>query len=298
MRWGIHLPQLGRAASPSLLTEVVRRAEEAGFDDAWVSDHVAVPLEPPGMPAFFPEPVPLLALAAGHSSRIGLGTSVVIAAYRNPMHLAKQWATLDWLAPGRTILGVGAGFLAPEFEACGVPLAGRGRRLDDYLAGWRVLWGGGTEFDSPHFSFHGVRVKPQPAEPIPVWVGGSSQGAIRRAARCQGWHPTWAPVEEFKRRLEMLHRELDATGRDPSEVTVSMHWECAVGAVQVSTGYWSREGDGYKERPVLTGPPNQMREAIADYEAAGLQHILLTPQARDAAEYRDQVEGLVAVMRC
>ena len=297
MRFGIHLPQLGRAAAPSLLVEVARLAEAAGFDDAWVSDHVAVPTALEGMPAFFPEPVPLLAAAAAHTERIRLGTSVLIPAYRNPMQLAKQWATLDWLAPGRTILGVGAGFLEPEFEACGVPFEGRGRRLDDYIEGWRVLWSGGTEFTSPHFTFRGVRVKPEPSRPIPIWIGGATEGALRRAARCEGWHPTWSPVAEFRRRLGVLRAEIERLRRDPEEVTVSMHWEVVVGSAEAPTGYWSAAGDGFGERRVLTGSAEAIREAIAVYEREGLEHVLLTPQAKSAEAWRESVAVLTEVTR-
>lgn len=297
MRYGIHLPQLGRAASPQLLTEIAVLAEAAGFEDAWVSDHVAVPTSLQEMPAFFPEPVPLIAAAASHTSRIAFGTSVLIPAYRNPMHLAKQWATLDWLAGGRTILGVGAGFLQPEFEACGVGFEGRGRRLDDYIEGWRVLWSGGTEFSSRFFSFRGARIKPEPERPIPIWIGGGTPAALRRAARCDGWHPTWAPVEEFGRRLEVLRAELDTLGRDPVEVTISMHWEVVVGKAPPPTGYWSQAGDGYGERRVLAGSAVQMREALHEYEKRGLQHVVLTPQARSAEEWRETVAGLTELSR-
>jgi probable F420-dependent oxidoreductase len=296
VRYGIHLPQLGRAAEPALLVEVARLAEQAGFEDAWVSDHVAVPAELEKMPAFFPEPVPLIAAAASHTSRIRFGTSVLIPAYRNPMHLAKQWATLDWLATGRTILGVGAGFLRPEFEICGVEFERRGERLDDYIAGWRVLWAGGTDHESRFFTFKGARLKPQPAHPIPIWIGGATPAALRRAAHCDGWHPTWAPVEEFGRRLDMLRAELDLAGRDPAEVTVSMHWEVVWGEAPPPTGYWSQAGDGFGERRVLAGRAVEMREAIAAYENLGLEHVVLTPQARSAGDWRETVSGLAELL--
>ena len=204
MRFGLHLPQLGRSASCDHIVSVARRAEELGFADVWTADHVAVPLSLEGMPSFFPEPVPLLAAAAAHTRKVGLGTSVLIPAYRNPMQFAKQWATLDWLSGGRTILGVGSGWLEEEFAACGVSMTRRGQRLDDYIAGWRAAWSGAVEFESAHFSFKGVRVKPTPPGAVPIWVGGSSEGALRRAARSEGWMGTWAPLEVFRERLEKL----------------------------------------------------------------------------------------------
>ena len=89
MKAGLHLPQLGRVASPDRIVAVARRAEALCFDDVWVSDHVAVPTTMEGIPSFFPEPVPLLAMAAAVTERLGLGTSVVVPAYRNPLHFAK-----------------------------------------------------------------------------------------------------------------------------------------------------------------------------------------------------------------
>jgi probable F420-dependent oxidoreductase len=291
VRLGLHLPQLGRAASPATIIDVARRAEAMGFADLWASDHVAVPTTLSGTPSFFPEPVPLLSLVAGHTEHIGLGTSVIIPAYRNPMQFAKQWATLDWLAPGRTILGVGAGWLDAEFEACGVDPARKGQRLDDYLAGWRTLWAGGTEFDSARFRFHEVRVRPQPQQPIPVWIGGSSRGAIARAAGNDGWHPTWAPVEVFAERVKLLHAEIDRLGRGRDAVTVSMHLEVRFGE-PLPAGYWSREGDGYGERDVADGTPEGLLRQLGRYADVGVAHVLLTPQCRSRAEWDEQLDAL------
>lgn len=291
MRLGLHLPQLGRAASPATIIDIAQRAEEMGFSDLWASDHVAVPTSLAGTPSFFPEPVPLLSLAAGHTQSIGLGTSVIIAAYRNPMHFAKQWATLDWVAPGRTILGVGAGWLDQEFEACGVDPRRKGQRLDDYLAGWRVLWSGGTAFRSDHFSFHDVRVRPEPQQPVPVWIGGSSDGAIRRAAANDGWHPTWAPPEVFAGYLDKLHTEIDRLGRSRDRVTVSMHMEVRLGE-QLPAGYWSREGDGYGDRDVAEGTREGLLDSLSRYSDLGVEHIVLTPQCRSRQEWDEQLDAL------
>lgn len=271
--------------------EIARRAEAMGFSDVWVSDHVAVPTTLAGTPSFFPEPLVLLSLVAGHTQRIGLGTSVIIAAYRNPMHFAKQWATLDWVAPGRTILGVGAGWLVDEFAACGVDPARRGKRLDDYINGWRTLWAGGTEHGSEFFSFRDVRVRPQPQHRIPVWIGGSSDGAIRRAAANDGWHPTWAPVDVFAANLRKLHAEIERLGRDPADVTVSMHLEIRLGE-RLAPGYWSREGDGFGDRDVADGSRAGLADTLCRYAEIGLQHVVLTPQCRSRQEWDEQLDAL------
>jgi probable F420-dependent oxidoreductase len=289
VRLGFHLPQLGRVVTPDLIIDIAQRAEAAGFDDVWTSDHIAVP---EGMPSFFPEPVPLLALAAGHTSRVGLGTSVIIAAYRNPMQFAKQWATLDWLAPGRTILGVGAGWLEIEFDACGIPFERRGERLDDYIAGWRAVWAGERSFESRHFSFHDVRVMPRPQPPARIWIGGSSRGAIRRAARNDGWHPTWSPPEVFTKLRQQLVDEIDHIGRSQSDVTVSMHLEVGLGQQSASTGVWASVGDGYGDRKVSAGSLDALAEDLAAYGELGLDHVLLTPQCRSVDDWHHHVDAL------
>ncbi len=296
MKWGIHLPQLGRAASPELLVEVAGRAEAAGFDDVWTADHVAVPTDLEGMPSFFPEPVPLLAAVAAHTRRVGLGTSVLIPAYRNPMQFAKQWATLDWLAPGRTILGVGAGWLEAEFEACGVPMVRRAERLDDYLNGWRAAWSGVTEYRSEHFSFTGVRINPQPAAPIPVWIGGSSPGALRRAARSDGWMGTWAPPEVFVDRLNRLRTEQHRLGRSPEDTTISIHMELRLGDRLDNPGRWSVVGDGYGDREMVVGDIDHIAEVLSPYIDTGLDHVLLVPLARSTDEWFHHVDALAELI--
>ncbi|MDE0195991.1 MAG: LLM class flavin-dependent oxidoreductase [bacterium] len=292
MRFGLHLPQLGRSAGLDHIVRIARQAEDLGFDDVWVADHVAVPTSLAGMPSFFPEPVPLLSAAAAHTSRVGLGTSVLVPAYRNPMQFAKQWATLDWMSGGRTVLGVGAGWLESEFEACGVPMRRRGQRLDDYIGGWRAAWGGAEEYASEHFSFSGVRVRPAPAGPVPIWIGGSSAGALRRAARCEGWMGTWAPREVFAERLA----ELRAHGRDVSSAgrtVASIHMEVRVGSPLDGGGRWSEVGDGYGDRPVASGSVPELAELLAGYIEAGLQHVLFVPLARSETEWAAHVEALV-----
>ena len=292
MRFGLHLPQLGRSAGLDHIVRVARQAEDLGFDDVWVADHVAVPTSLAGMPSFFPEPVPLLSAAAAHTTRVGLGTSVLVPAYRNPMQFAKQWATLDWLSGGRTILGVGAGWLEAEFEACGVPMRRRGQRLDDYIGGWRAAWGGAEEYTSRHFSFRDVRVKPAPAGPAPIWIGGSSPGALRRAAACDGWMGTWAPLDVFAERLgELRAHEQDGAAGSPT--VASIHMEVRIGSPLDGGGRWSEVGDGYGDRPVASGSVLELAELLAGYIEAGLQHVLFVPLARSETEWAAHVEALV-----
>ena len=176
------------------------RAEALGFDSLWVADQVVVPsrLEPSypygttrhydieGNQNFF-EALTVLTYLAGRTSRVQLGTSVLVAPYRQPLLVAKQWATLDALSGGRTILGVGAGFMREQFEALGVDTFDRrGAATDEAIRLFRAAWAPGAEvsFAGEVYRFPPLRFLPKPARPggPPIWVGGNGRRSIRRAA--------------------------------------------------------------------------------------------------------------------
>src|SRR5271170_1341528 len=193
MRVGIHLPHIGRKAGPEAVRRAAIQAEERGFADAWTSEHIIVPKGasyPPS--ALFYDPVLTLTWAAAFTERIGLGTSVLVLPMRHPLPLAKQLATLQNLSEGRLILGAGVGWLAAEFAALGVPFNERGRRLDEGVAMMRAVWTQDpVTFKSRTIPavIEGMTMTPMPASPIPLWLGGSSDAAIRRTIRiADGWH--------------------------------------------------------------------------------------------------------------
>jgi probable F420-dependent oxidoreductase len=184
-----------------------------------LSDHVAVTPDVARLyPAPFYEPFTGLAWLAGMTTRIELGTTVVIVPYRHPLLLARMAANLDQLSGGRLILGVGVGWAKAEFEALGVPFHQRGRLTDDYLRALQVLW---TEdvasLDTPSVRFRDVHTSPRPLQRPhpPLWVGGQSPAAIRRAARYgDAWHPLNARLEWLAETgLPLLRRAADEAGR-------------------------------------------------------------------------------------
>src|ERR1043165_1791147 len=141
MRLGIHLPHIGRKAAPNTIRRAAIQAEELGFADVWVSEHIIVPQDaayPPS--AIFWDPVLTLTWAAACTSRVGLGTSVLVLPMRHPLPLAKELATLQNLSGGRLILGAGVGWTEAEFEALGVPFRQRGRRTHEGIAMMRAVW--------------------------------------------------------------------------------------------------------------------------------------------------------------
>ena len=141
MQFGVALPQFGRFASPEAIVRMARTAEELGWESVWGSDHTVIPQ--PYLDRFsgtFYEVFTTLAFAAAHTSRVRLGTSVLLLAYRHPVMVAKQVASLDRLAGGRTIIGVAPGWMREEFDILGLPFAERGRRADECLRALKTLW--------------------------------------------------------------------------------------------------------------------------------------------------------------
>ena len=159
------------------------RAEEIGLADVWVSDHLVYPADQ-GYPAsYLFDPLLTLSWAASSTQRIGLGTSVMVVPQYHPLHLANSLASLDQLSGGRLNIGAGVGWSEAEFSALGQDFRTRGARMDEALEIMRLVW---TEspasYQGKHYQFEDIKVLPQPAHPIPIWVGGSSQPGYDRAA--------------------------------------------------------------------------------------------------------------------
>src|ERR1700680_2522589 len=187
MRLGIHLPHIGRKAGPEAIRRAAVQAEQLGFADVWVSEHIIVPRDAPYPPsALFGAPVLTLTGAAACTSRVGLGTSVLVLPMRHPLPLAKELATLQNLSGGRLILGAGVGWLEAEFAALGVPFRERGRRMDEGITLMRAVWSEDpVSFEARYIPavVKNMRSMPQPETPIPIWIGGTSEAALRRAVR-------------------------------------------------------------------------------------------------------------------
>ena len=186
---------LGFPATPEAIVETACKAEELGFDALFVNDHVIVDDSPRNSPwRNVYDPLMVLAYVAARTSRVRLGTSVLIMPYRNPIVTAKMLATLDQMSGGRAIAGVGAGWNEAEYDALGVPYQERGARTTEYLRLWQACWEPDpTTFHGRFFSFDNMHVNPKPVQQphLPLWIGGSSHASLRRAARfAQVWQPT------------------------------------------------------------------------------------------------------------
>jgi len=204
MKFGLNLINFGPGASAESIAASADWAERTGFHLVMVSDHVAVtPDVAKTYPAPFYEPFTALAWLAGRTSRVELGTTVVILPYRHPLLLARMVNNLDQLSNGRLILGVGVGWAQAEFAALGVPFSQRGRLSDEYLTILQTCWSHEVaSAETRSVGFAEVHTAPPPKRQPhpPVWVGGSSHAAIYRAARFgDAWHPLNVPLEWLAR---------------------------------------------------------------------------------------------------
>lgn len=265
---GIHLPQYGRAAGPDSIRRAARLAEELGFADVWVSDHVAQPAAQKYPSPYLYDPLLTLTWAAAATSRIGLGTSVLVAAQHPPLWLANATASLDALSGGRLRLTVGVGWSKEEFDALGQDFHTRGRRTDEILQILRTCWEGDpSSHHGEHYRFDDMRVLPKPAHRIPIWIGGSSEAAYRRAARYGdgfqliGLSP--ATVPEPLARLRQDHP-------DPAAFPISLR-----------TG-WDPLGMDV----------GRIADEHAAFAEAGLSHVLSAPWRSDPDEWLTAIERL------
>ncbi len=235
MKFGLRYCNTGRYADPANALELLQAAEEAGFESVWAVEHTVVPegyesaypYSPDGKMAGgktdipLPDPLIWLSWAASATTRIKLGTAILILPQHNPVIAAKQIATLDHLSGGRVLLGIGVGWLREEFEALGVPFAERGARTDEYIAAMRELWGAERpSFSGKFVQFDGAQCRPRPVGgSVPIIVGGHSQAAARRAGRLgDGFFPARGQPHHL---FDLARRTAEEQGRDPEAIELS-----------------------------------------------------------------------------
>jgi probable F420-dependent oxidoreductase len=284
------------AAGPADLVEIARTAERAGFDYIASCDHVAIPRRlASAMSTVWYDPVATLAFLAGVTERVRLLSHIAVVGLRHPLLTAKQYATLDHLSGGRLILGVGAGHVREEFEVLGADFERRGALLDESIDALRAALGP-HEFPEHHgklYDFEGLGQRPRPAqEKVPVWVGGSSPAAVRRAAlKGDGWLPQGDPRDRLPQQIATLKRLRAeaarggaAHGRSEDPVTVGAITE----PLYVGEPGWD------VGRRTLTGSPDRLAESLRAYRAMGVHQIQVRFRCRSRSELTDQMAAFGA----
>ena len=267
------------------ITAIATAADQLGFFYLGVCDHIAVPRQRAAtMGTTWYDTMTTLGYLAGITRRIRLLTHIYVAPLRHPLQLAKAMATLDVLSGGRAIAGVGAGHVEEEFGLTGADFSRRGRLLDDAIDIYRAaMTDEFPDHDGENLSVHDLGLAPRPVQPggPPVWVGGSSPAALRRAGqRGDGWIPQGTPRAKMPEQIAQIlqHR----SGDRPIELG-AMAEPVYVGQPSWDTG-----------RYTLTGPADEHAERIAEFSAMGVSHVQVKFRSRSAAELLDQMSAFAA----
>ncbi len=215
VRIGLFAINYATCGEPVIAVRVARAAEAAGFESVWTGEHIVLP-DPIVAGSPLPPETPLLdtvvalTLIAAHTRTLRIGSGIVVLPQRNPLVLAKELASIDVVCAGRLIVGVGAGYLEPEFHALGIPLERRGQRMDDYIRALRAIWTGSRARHHGEFaSFAGVSAYPRPVQQPspPIIIGGESPAALRRAVMMgNGWYGFGLTLDETRQAIEGLRR--------------------------------------------------------------------------------------------
>lgn len=302
MRIGMQPANSGRYATPAFIAEIAELADRLGYDSLQVTDHLVMPVEyssiypynTTGRMAASPdddyyEPLSLLGYLVGRTSRIRLGTSVLVAPYRNPVVTAKQLACLDNLSGGRLVLGLGVGWMEEEFEAVGAPpFHERGKVTDEIIAVFRAIWREQpASFSGKYFQFAPLGVMPKPLQSggIPIIVGGMGRAAIRRAVRLgDGWQPFKLTPDELKPALAELREQADRAGRSLADFVISLRL-----GLRLSGGPTERKPI---EEPwkTIVGTPQQAIADLRVYEQIGVTEVVFDFRSCNTEETRETLE--------
>ena len=296
MHFGVVLPGRGPLARPGVLVKLAEKADGLRYASAFVTDHVVIPTtynstypySPTGRTAGdwsqgYLEPLALMSFLAGATSRLRLGTSVLVVPYRNPVVTAKMLATLDVMSGGRVILGAGVGWLREEFEALSSPpFDERGKVTDEYLRLMRECWTRDpVDFSGTYYRLAPVSALPKPVQKggIPIWTGGHTDVALRRAGElADGWHPIGyrppailAPAE-YAQKVAKIYGWARKAGRNPDDITLTFR-------VPLELKAKGAKPDGGDRMP-FRGTAAEVIGDIRDYQALGVTHFVFdfTPQ--------------------
>ncbi|MFJ8534168.1 TIGR03619 family F420-dependent LLM class oxidoreductase [Streptomyces sp. NPDC093591] len=296
--YGIQLPVQSQSAiyaesweadaGPEDLLAVARTADRAGFAYLASCDHVGIPRRlASAMSTVWYDPVATLAFLAAATERIRLLSHVAVVGLRHPLLTAKQFATLDHLSGGRLILGVGAGHVREEFEALGVDFERRGSVLDESIDALRAALGP-DEFPEHHgklYDFEGLGQRPRPAqERVPVWVGGSSPAAVRRAAlKGDGWLPQGDPRDRLPAQIARIRRLREEAAIEGPFVVGAITEPLYVGKPGWDVG-----------RRTVAGAAEELAESLRAYRAMGVHQIQVRFRCRSRSELTDQIEAFGA----
>ncbi len=302
MKYGVILPNVGPLAHIDSLADIARSAERLGYDGVFLSDHIAIPTDlrsayPYRSDGRFPltaedrilEPVTALAYLAAVTTRLQLGFSVLVLPYRHPVLNAKMLGTLDVISNGRLIVGAGVGWMAEEFAALDSDFNDRGAITDEHIAMLKAFWTEpAPEARGNHYSISGLGMAPMPVSQPPIWTGGISPPALRRAANlADGWHGVRQSPTDVARVAARMGELRSSRGGTMDGFTISLRAGLDV-TIEPFAG---------ASRTPLRGSPNQVAADLIEYVGAGLDYLVVEPRAATPDQLLEQLERFTTVDR-
>lgn len=318
MKIGVVIPTFDQYGNAAAFRSIVEALERLDFDSAWFGDHVVFPHDHPAyVSSDWMDAVTCAITGLGMTSRLAFGTDVLVAAYRNPILLAKMAATAAVLSPGRLMVGLGSGWLVGEFEALGgPPFSARTPVLEEWLAVIRALF----EADGPvthkgkRIAFDSVHFGPRPAQAPPLLVGGNHPNSVRRAALLgDGWHPLFMAAADYARgraEIERIRTEAGITRPFTFSYSAPQTRILPEGAPAVRTASSVERPDDHESNYAPTSPLDgarqrfigtaaQLREDCALFAKAGVEQLVIRPAVPldpdiGLAQYLSQIELFAA----
>ena len=303
MKFGFSLVVRGNDATPDTFAQIAERAEVLDIDSLWLSAHVILPPQVKSGYVLIPgrkhaehwkecywEPFTVMSYLAALTSRITLGTSVVIVPMHNPVELAKQVAEVDCLSGGRFVFGIGVGWFEEEFEVLGKDFHNRGARTDEAMDLMKALWSDDpVSFEGRYTSVENAYFSPKPVQKPspPIWVAGGSKAALKRAARIgDAWHPARPTLEQLHAARAELNGYLEEAGRAPESLEIA-----------VKTPLVFQDGPPGSDDPLTQGRVPDIVDGLAKYRDAGSSHMVLDFVPETLATALDTMERFAQEVR-
>ncbi|MFI0448777.1 TIGR03619 family F420-dependent LLM class oxidoreductase [Actinomadura sp. 6N118] len=296
MKLGLHLPVSGHDASPEVIARTAEEAERIGLDSVWTWERLLRPTVPiamggPGGPVMDPpeafasvyDPLDTLAYVAARTTRVTLGTSVLVSLFQNPVILARRIATIDRLSGGRLVAGIGQGWMEQEFAAAGVPMSRRGAGFEEHILAMRAVWGPNpVRFEGRRYQIPESEIGPKPVRPggPTLLIGAAVPAAVERAARLgAGVTLVIFDFDATRETITTFRRTAEAAGHDPASLPI---------AIQVNGSVTAKPLD---ERAPLTGSPEQV---ATDLEALDADHVFWNDPMTGTDEQLHNLAQLIA----
>jgi probable F420-dependent oxidoreductase len=292
MKFGVCVPNYGETCSTEALQQVALAAEENGYDSVWCTDHILLSRNSNTPYERIFDSITTLAYLSARTSKVRLGVSSLITAMRNPVVVAKQLATIDYLSNGRVMLATSAGWNEEEFRNLGSDFHNRGKRLDQSIKLIRTLWNAGSSFESKALpqKFQDAVFEPAPIQKhLTIWIAGSSKAAMRRAARLgDGWHPNVEPLDQFAPLVKDFRDSFPEAREKPISARIGVNVKAE------KSEYVSARG---QRRVILSSDMKQNRALLERLDGLGVSYLVLVPSPDGRVTVPDQIASLSTIAR-